>query len=171
MKLAERTFKRNDYRITSPFGNRIHPVTKVRSFHYGVDYGTRLEKWDIYPIELGKVLASNQDASNGHYVWIEYPRLNLKAFYCHLDVRYVRKGQIVDENTVVGKVGTTGTSTGIHLHMGVKHISTNTYFDHEIYEYEPIVEEVAEEVEEEVETPLQKTYKRILDLTRSHLKW
>jgi murein DD-endopeptidase MepM/ murein hydrolase activator NlpD len=181
MKLAERTFKRNDYRITSPFGNRIHPTTKETSFHRGVDYGTRLENWEIYPIEHGVVLASNYDPTNGHYLWIEYKRLNMKVFYCHLQKRFVVKGDTVDNDDMVGLVGTTGRSTGIHLHMGVKWIDTNTYFDHEMYDYEgePPVKPIedyqkAPEVEtpiEEKETPLQRTYKRILDLTRSHMKW
>jgi hypothetical protein len=64
--------------------------------------------------------------------------------------------------------------------MGVKHISTNSYFDHEFYEYEPIVEEIVPEVVEEVvevaqevvevETPMKKIFRRLYDITRSYVE-
>jgi murein DD-endopeptidase MepM/ murein hydrolase activator NlpD len=137
MNLGERTFKRNDYKVTSPFGPRVHPVTKAKSFHSGLDYGTGLAKWSVYAIEQGKVLASNYDLTNGHYIWVEYPRIDLKIFYCHLDRRFVNKGAIVDDTTIIGLVGRSGRATGIHLHMGVKRISTNAYFNHAEYDYQP----------------------------------
>lgn len=144
MNLAERTFHRNDSKVTSPYGERIHPVTKVRSFHYGEDYGTHLEHWNIFALERGKVVASNYDDRNGHYIWVDYPRLKLKAFYCHLQARSVLKGQWVDENTILGQVGNTGGlingiqyKLGIHLHMGVK--LNGSYFDHAFYDYQELV--------------------------------
>ena len=147
MKLAERTFHRNDYKVTSPYGTRIHPTTKIKSFHYGEDYGTHLENWDIFALENGKVIASNQDATNGNYIWVEYQRLDLKIFYCHLALRNVVKGQSVNENTVLGKVGKSGRASGIHLHMGVKRISTNKYFDHANYDYQELIK-VADDLKE-----------------------
>jgi murein DD-endopeptidase MepM/ murein hydrolase activator NlpD len=137
MKLAERTFKRSDYKVTSPYGWRVHPTTKKQSFHYGEDYGTHLEHWDIFALEQGKVIASNQDATNGHYIWVEYPRLKLKIFYCHLAYRNVFKGESVNENTVIAKVGKSGRASGIHLHMGVK--LNGKYFDHSQYDYRELV--------------------------------
>lgn len=137
MNLATRTFRREDWKTTSPFGSRIHPVTKAKSFHYGIDYGTHLENWNIYALENGKVIASNQDSTNGNYIWVEYPRLKLKIFYCHLAVRNVIKGQSVDENTILGKVGKSGRASGIHLHMGVK--LNGKYFDHAFYDYQELV--------------------------------
>ena len=139
MNLAERTFKRSDYKVTSPYGTRIHPTTKVKSFHYGIDYGTHLENWDIFALEQGTVVASNQDSTNGNYVWVEYPRLKLKIFYCHLALRNVVKGQSVNENTVLGKVGKSGRASGIHLHMGVK--LNGKYFDHANYDYQELVKQ------------------------------
>lgn len=135
MKLAERTFKRNDYYITSPFGMRINPVTKKKAMHSGVDYGTNRENWKQYALENGKVLRTGYNAKGyGHYAEIEYPRLGISLFYGHFDKKYIKAGDIVDENTIIGLTGTTGMSTGIHLHLGLK-INGN-YVDPEKYNYE-----------------------------------
>ena len=55
MKLASRTFKRNDWYITSPYGQRINPVTHKKGFHYGCDYGTNRKNWPQYALEDGVV--------------------------------------------------------------------------------------------------------------------
>lgn len=137
MNLATRTFRRSDFVVTSPFGERVHPVTGKKTFHLGEDYGTRLENWDVFALEKGRVFASSQDRTNGNFIWVEYPRLGLRIFYCHLLMNNVVRGQWVDEDTVLGKVGRTGRATGIHLHMGVQR--NRRYFNHADYEY---VEEV-----------------------------
>lgn len=144
MNLATRTFRREDWKTTSPFGSRIHPKTKALSFHSGIDYGTKAEHWNIFALEKGKVVASNYDDRNGNYIWVEYPRLKLKIFYCHLQARSVSKGQLVDENTILGQVGDTGGlingiqyKLGVHLHMGVK--LNGKYFDHAFYDYQELV--------------------------------
>ncbi len=172
VKLTDKTFERNDSKITSKFGWRKDPFTGVESFHQGVDYGTQLQNWLIYGIEEGTVLASNSDATNGHYIWVAYPRINLKIFYCHLDRRFVTKGEKVNGKTMLGMVGTSGRSTNIHLHMGVKHISTDKYFDHETYDYKPLYENirVGDKVTIEGEFTVGVAPKNILDKTRSHLK-
>lgn len=123
--------------MTSPFGDRVHPVTGARDFHRGIDYGTRLQNWEVFALENGRVRASNQDRTNGHFIWVEYPRLGLRIFYCHLSVRNVVTGQWVDENTVLGRVGRSGRASGIHLHMGVQR--NGRYFNHADFVY---VEEV-----------------------------
>lgn len=138
MKLSERIFKRKA-KLTSPYGYRIHPVTKVKSFHYGCDYGTNLEKWNQYALESGKVIACGVDTAQGQnnalFAWVEYPRLGIKVLHYHLDKVMVKKNQLVDENTIIGTTGSTGNSTAIHLHLGVKYLSTNQYFDPESYDY------------------------------------
>lgn len=125
--------------MTSPFGIRIHPITKEKKQHLGVDYGTKGEKWAQYALEDGTVLSCGKDSAgaNALFVWVSYPRLNLKLLHYHLDSISVRKGQVVNENTVLGYTGTTGNSTGIHLHLGAKHISDNIYFDPEEVDYIP----------------------------------
>ena len=137
MKLAERTFRRNDYAVTSAYGWRIHPVTKSQSFHRGTDYGTKGQKWKQYALEDGVVLSAGVDrlGANAIFAWVSYPRLGIKCLHYHLDQVYVKAGQRVNENTVIGLTGTTGRSTDIHLHLGVKSLKTNTYFDPETYNY------------------------------------
>lgn len=136
MKIATRILKSDKWKITSKYGYRIHPTTKLPSFHSGIDFGTQLEHWNVYGLEEGKVIASGINETDGNYIWIEYPRIDLKLFHGHLLNRQVNKGDIVNENTVIGQVGSTGRSTNIHLHLGVKHISYNKYFDFENYEYQ-----------------------------------
>ena len=146
MKLAERTFNRKDYYLTSPYGWRIHPITKVKKFHSGSDYGTYLQKWDQLALESGKVISAGVDWLNGRalFAWVEYPRINLKLLYYHLDQVFVKKGQIVERGTLIGKTGSTGYSTAIHLHLGVKLISTNTYINPESVIYEPMDVEIVD---------------------------
>lgn len=136
MKIATRILKSDKWKITSKYGYRIHPTTKLPSFHSGIDFGTNLEHWNIYGLEEGKVVASNYDDRNGNYVWIEYPKSDLKLFHGHLLNRQVKKGDLVNENTIIGQVGSSGRSTAIHLHLGVKRISTDKYFDFETYDYQ-----------------------------------
>lgn len=137
MKLAHRTFEREDYKVTSKYGKRVHPVTGVVTTHLGEDYGTNLQNWTIYALENGIVTASNSDATNGNYIWVEYPIEELKIFYCHLLERKVKKDDKVTHATILGLVGMSGRATGIHLHMGVqKKVNGKwTYFDHGNYDY------------------------------------
>jgi len=122
MKLAERIFKRIDYRRTSPYGWRTHPVTGVRKFHQGEDYGTQLEKWPQYALESGKVVSCGKDwaGMGAIFAWVEYPRLKTRLLHYHLDELKVSRGQVVNENTIIGTTGRSGRATGIHLHLGVK---------------------------------------------------
>ena len=137
MKIATRILKSDKWKINSRYGLRVHPVTKVPlSFHSGIDFDTNLENWNIYGLEVGKVIASGTNLTDGNYIWIEYPRVDLKLFHGHLLNRQVQKGDIVNENTVIGQVGSSGRSTNTHLHLGVKHISDDKYFNFENYEYE-----------------------------------
>lgn len=145
MKLAERTFRRSDYKMTSPYGWRIHPVHKEKIFHSGVDYAPigihEVEKrWRQYALEDGEVLGAGKDTKNGNaiFAWVSYKRLGIKVLYYHLHEVYVKKGQKVNHDTIIGLTGTTGYSTGIHLHMGVKYLSNNQYFDPESFDYRPI---------------------------------
>lgn len=141
MKLAERIFRRNDYYITSPFGMRIHPITKVQTFHYGTDYGTNIQNWEQYALEDGEVIEiktgkkDNDGSGYGNYVKVKYPRIGIQLLHAHLKEVKVEKGQIVNKNTIIGLTGTTGTSTGIHLHLGLQKIGSTTWLDPETYDY------------------------------------
>jgi len=136
MKLAERIFKGKPHYITSKFGYRKNPVTGNRAFHAGVDYGTNRTKIYQYALEDGIVLsATHSKTGYGNRVWVRYPRLGYSLFHAHLEIISVKKGQKVDKNTLLGTTGTSGSSTGIHLHLGVQPINSNTWLDPEKIDY------------------------------------
>ena len=110
------------HRLTSHYGQRVHPVTKKKSFHYGVDYGC--SKVPLFAIESGTVYKRGYDKSAGNYLYIKYPRLGVAVAYFHLSKINVKSGQSVGKGTKVAVAGTTGSSTGVHLHIGVRNLST-----------------------------------------------
>lgn len=155
MKLASKIFRRNDWYVTSNYGYRDPIKTSAgvtRSFHNGTDYGTNVQKWGQYAIETGKILSCGKDIDGALFVWVEYPRINKKLLHYHLDSLAVKAGQAVVEGTLLGYTGTTGKSTGIHLHLGVKDSVTGKFEDPHAYNYVEYVaptksvEEVANEV-------------------------
>lgn len=136
MKLATRIFKRTDWYITCPYGKRINPITHKEQFHYGCDYGTHVQKWNQYALEEGTVASVGSNSSAGNYLHVHYPRINKDLFHAHLDKIYVKKGDKVNNNTILGITGKTGEATGIHLHLGLKPIG-GSYEDPEKYDYIP----------------------------------
>ena len=143
MKLATKIFKRSDWYVTSPFGWRIHPITKKKSFHNGCDYGTNVKKWPQYAIEEGyvnEVVISKSKTGYGTYIWVRYPRINRSLLHAHLDKVVVKKGDKVKEGTLLGYTGKTGSATGIHLHLGMTEIGKNTWLDPDAYDYQPAPE-------------------------------
>ena len=160
MKLASKIFRRTDWCVTSPFGNRIHPISKVLQFHAGTDYGTGGAKWALHAIEDGVVHLVGYNASAGKYMWVRYPRINRSLFMCHLDSIVVKQGQTVKEGTLLGYTGTTGGSTGVHLHLGMTAIGSNTNLDPHAYEYDGGPSGVVAAPEQPV-TSGQKTVQRV----------
>ena len=138
MKLAERTFKRKDYSLSSKFGYRSIINTsagKTAAFHSGTDYSTKGEKWAQYPLENGKVYTTYTDSYGAKCVVIDYSRIGKRLYYCHLDSICVKKGQAVNHDTILGYTGKTGKATGIHLHLGLKDIGGSSWLDPEKYDY------------------------------------
>ena len=125
MDLAERIFKRSGYVMLDKFGMRFHPTLKVWKMHNGVDKATvgktkEEKKWKQYALEEGFVVSAGTDSTKAIFAWIEYPSREERILHYHLDKLYVKKGQKVNENTIIGLTGETGNTTGIHLHLGVK---------------------------------------------------
>lgn len=135
MKLATRIFRRSDWYVTSPFGNRKDPITGAQLFHSGCDYGTNREKWKQYALEDGIVESAGKDGSGGIFAWVRYPRLGFRLLHYHLDSVKVVTGQTVNKDTLIGYTGTTGRSTGIHLHLGMRMIGNSTYVNPHSYDY------------------------------------
>lgn len=105
-------------RITSRFGSRVHPVLGYRRFHGGVDfgapYGTRITAADS-----GKVIFSGWYGGYGNSVIIDHGG-GLTTLYAHASRLNVREGQAVVKGQSIAAVGSTGLSTGPHLHFEVR---------------------------------------------------
>lgn len=104
--------------VTSPFGTRVHPITGQRKTHYGIDYGNPTGT-PIYAVAEGVVTVSGYDEFSGNKVAIRH-RDNSESWYMHMSVRGVSVGAKVAPRQVIGRVGSTGRSTGPHLHFGFK---------------------------------------------------
>lgn len=129
-RFMKRVFKLSPYVMTSDYGWRIHPITRIRSFHYGEDYSTYRKKVPCYSPVYGVVKESTYNVIRGHYVTITTKQGLVRMQ--HLDSRAVKVGQRVIPGTKVGVVGTTGSSTGIHLHIEYKTLS-NYKLDPAVY--------------------------------------
>ncbi|MCQ2485117.1 MAG: M23 family metallopeptidase [Clostridia bacterium] len=135
-KISNIIFNGKEHYITSPYGKRSAIDTsagKTSSFHNGTDYGTNGKKLAQYAIENGTVLSCGKASDGANYVWVKYPRINKKFLHYHLDSISVKKGQAVKKGTLLGYTGKTGKATGIHLHLGVKDLTTDSYEDPEKY--------------------------------------
>lgn len=136
MKLSTRIFRRDDWYVTSKFGWRISPISGKQAFHNGTDYGTHVSKWNQYALEDGSVLNAGKDNSGAIFAWVRYPRLGIDLLHYHLDKVFVKTGQKVNKDTVIGTTGTTGYSTGIHLHLGLRNSGSNIDLDPHAYDYQ-----------------------------------
>src|SRR5699024_4213209 len=107
------------YRITSNFGYRIHPISKVRKLHGGVDL-VKNHNDPIYAFRNGTVsFAGRNNQGFGNLVIVNEPN-GYRNFYAHLNSIHVKKGQKVTTNTMIGRQGATGNVTGSHLHFEVR---------------------------------------------------
>lgn len=109
----------NKVRITSPFGERIHPITKKRQVHRGVDLATPTGTSVLSPAN-GYVLKLRSDSICGNGLEIRHSD-GFDTVYCHLSQFLVSEGETVADGDVVAKTGNTGRSTGPHLHYAVKY--------------------------------------------------
>ncbi len=104
--------------VTCGFGFRIHPLTGKRSFHYGVDIGAPLGT-DIASFAAGTVELVGYSDVYGNYLFIRHAD-GILTFYGHCSKVTAVEGQLVNPGDVVAKVGSTGWSTGPHLHFEVR---------------------------------------------------
>lgn len=105
-------------RITSSFGSRVHPITGQRKMHSGIDYGAP-SGTVIHAVAEGTVTVSGYDEYSGNKVAIRH-RDNSESWYMHMASRGVSVGAKVSPGQAIGRVGSTGRSTGPHLHFGFK---------------------------------------------------
>lgn len=107
--------------ITSSYGYRHDPFIKCRRFHDGIDL--RCGNGLVYSMLPGRVTAVHHgNTGYGNYVVLDYG--NLRCLYGHLGEIYAKEGTMVQAGTVVGVVGSSGRSTGPHLHLQLQRLST-----------------------------------------------
>ena len=107
-----------DFRITSKYGYRIHPVTGVKvSFHNGLDLAIPANT-PLHAPARGTVTSSFYNSKGGNQIIITHPG-NIKTGYAHLNSK-VAKGYKLKKNEIFAYSGNTGASTGAHLHLTYK---------------------------------------------------
>lgn len=104
--------------LSSLYGGRIHPITHKPNNHLGIDIPAAAGT-DIYAAKAGKVTTSTYHNSYGNYVVITHDD-GTTTLYAHMSQRIATVGQTVTQGQVIGLVGTTGSSTGNHLHFEIK---------------------------------------------------
>lgn len=102
-------------RISSPFGYRINPITGVWSFHSGLDIAASAGE-EIKAAYYGTVTAAGYDDAAGNYVILKHSG-GLVTKYMHCSKLLVKEGESVRKGEAIALVGTTGMSTGPHLHF------------------------------------------------------
>lgn len=107
--------------ITSPYGSRQHPLTGVTKLHTGVDFGAP-QGAQVSAARAGTVVFAAMTTAYGNRVVVDHGTIEgkrLQTTYSHLSAIGVTAGQAVQTGTPLGRVGSTGLSTGPHLHFEV----------------------------------------------------
>ena len=105
-------------RISDEYGNRMHPILGVEKFHNGLDMAAS-SGTPILAAYDGDVVAADYSGSMGNYIMIDHGS-GLYTIYMHCSALYVSKGQSVYKGQNIAAVGSTGRSTGPHLHFSVR---------------------------------------------------
>ena len=105
------------HRITSGFGNRSAPVPGASTYHKGIDIGAASGS-AIVAAASGRVTTASYSSSAGNYVVISHGN-GISTVYMHASALYVSEGAAVSAGDTIAAVGSTGFSTGPHLHFGV----------------------------------------------------
>ncbi|MDJ0733882.1 MAG: peptidoglycan DD-metalloendopeptidase family protein [Nostocaceae cyanobacterium] len=107
--------------ITSVFGWRQHPITGDRRFHSGTDIGAAMGT-PILAASTGQVEIADWVGGYGLTVILNHNNAQ-QTLYGHMSQIFVQPGQVVEQGTVIGRVGSTGNSTGPHLHFELRHLT------------------------------------------------
>ena len=106
-----------DLPVTSEFGWRIHPISGEWKFHAGVDLG--YDYGTAVPALFDGIVMQSGDFSDGYgnQALIYHEALDTYSRYAHMSTIYVSSGEYVSQGQTIGLVGSTGYSTGPHLHL------------------------------------------------------
>ena len=130
-------------RTASGWGMRIHPIYKIRRFHYGMDF-TAPTGTDVFSTGNGTVISAEREVGFGNCVLIDHGYGYL-THYAHLSKIKVTPGQKVNRGDIIGLVGSSGTSTAPHLHYEVskngKKVNPQNYYFQDLSpaEYEKMI--------------------------------
>ena len=108
--------------LSSPYGWRVHPIFKKKKFHSGVDLACAMGT-PIKAANNGKVIYAGWYGGYGKVVIIDHGKINgrqISTLYAHMSSIKAAVGQNVARGQVIGNVGSTGYSTGPHLHFEVR---------------------------------------------------
>lgn len=146
--MGSRFFKNYDgYKITYPFGERV--ILGKREHHSGVDFVALTEKggavsdW-VVAFDAGEVIEAGYSERSGYYCKIRHDETAV-TIYCHFkkDTLRVKKGNLVKRGDLLGYMGSTGRSTGAHLHFGValygEYVDPEKYFDKNLSEVNKLI--------------------------------
>ncbi|MBQ4528257.1 MAG: M23 family metallopeptidase [Clostridia bacterium] len=108
-----------DGQISSPFGQRMHPLNGEITYHNGVDIAAN-DGDVIMAIDDGVVETAEYNAYSGNYIIIRHND-SITSSYAHLSKLNTRPGEEVNKGDIIGYVGSTGLATGPHLHLEIRH--------------------------------------------------
>jgi murein DD-endopeptidase MepM/ murein hydrolase activator NlpD len=105
-------------RVSSPYGYRIHPISGVRKMHTGIDYAAA-HGTPVGSTKAGTVIVRTYNSSYGYYIVVDHGG-GVSSLYAHLSGFAVSNGQTVKAGQTIGYIGSTGSSTGPHLHFEIR---------------------------------------------------
>lgn len=110
--------------ITSVFGWRMHPITGDHRFHAGTDLGAP-QGTPVIAAAPGEVSTADFLGGYGLTVILLHEKQTQASLYAHLSEIFVQPGDVVEQGAVIGRVGSTGNSTGPHLHFEWRHLTSD----------------------------------------------
>ncbi len=105
-------------RVTSGFGLRTHPVSGLRSVHTGMDIGAAMGE-PIAAAFFGRVIKAGEDEDYGKFILMEHAG-GMQTFYAHCSELLAEEGMVIRAGEIIALIGSTGVSTGPHLHFEVR---------------------------------------------------
>ena len=109
--------------VSMAFGPNLHPLNNQWYIHKGIDFSTYRSGDPVMATASGQIVNVGYDSNYGNFVIIKHNH-GIYTRYAHMGTPRVKKGQLVEQGTVIGYVGNTGISTGPHLHYEV-HIGSD----------------------------------------------
>lgn len=110
--------------ITSVFGWRIHPISGDQRFHSGTDLGAPMGT-PVLAAYAGRVAVADFLGGYGLAVALDHNKGTQQTLYAHLSEIFVKPGEQIKQGEVIGRVGSTGNSTGPHLHFEFRQLTTD----------------------------------------------